>query len=366
MTLRTKDHRGLARFECIVITMCVLLLLAISLPALAGSRGAHFSARSNANLWSHGIANAMYAADWNGAQVSFINNDISVYGNTLQSAFTAWSSAHGSDHPGLTLGWGPLPDGSPTLYRYRTNNLANAALTQPFTFNGPAAGFGSFRFANARGYREYLASSFYAPAFYAPTDQVVRPLVEPGYDSPWEYAALEPAVPSLGNIPYLSSYIFSPAAMFHPDVFRRGDAGGWTDPWSIDHGFQSPAFFSARYSNLKTLMIEHHWLQNAPKEVCNPGFEYGLYDECEPYYFNHGIDSAPNSLFFDLSVRELPNAEVAAADAALIRKTSYGLWSRDTPFGNGGYFGDEAYDTTNLSHHIFTTDGILGRDTLNR
>ena len=41
-----------------------------------------------------------------------------------------------------------------------------------------------------------------------------------------------------------------------------------------------------------------------------------------------------------------------------------GLWSRDTPFGANGYFIDLGFDGVPLSHHILTTDGILGRDTL--
>ena len=367
MTHETTTHRrGVSRLDCMLAVTCAALLVAITLPCFAHARGANFSTRSNANLWTHGVGNALYAAEWNGSLVSYIDHDISQYGSSVSSAFSSWEFVHGASHPGITLGWGPYPDEQVGLYQYSTVNPANAALTLPLNFDAFLAGFGSFRFANARGYREYLASSFYAPVFYAPTDRIVEPLVEPGFDSPWEYAALEPPVPGFGDLPYFSSYVFSPAAMYHPDVMANPSAGGWTDPWSIDHGFQSPGFFDARYANLKTLMIEHHWLQNAPEEPCNPGFEFGIYDGCEPYYFNHGMASAPNSLFFDLSVRELPNSEVAAADQALLKKTGSGLWSRDTPFGTNGYYNDLSYDTTDLAHHILTTDGILGRDTLSR
>jgi hypothetical protein len=41
-----------------------------------------------------------------------------------------------------------------------------------------------------------------------------------------------------------------------------------------------------------------------------------------------------------------------------------GLWSRDTPFGESGYFGELSFDGTTVSHHILTTGGIRGRDTL--
>ena len=41
-----------------------------------------------------------------------------------------------------------------------------------------------------------------------------------------------------------------------------------------------------------------------------------------------------------------------------------GLWHRGTPFGDDGYYIPFGYDGVPLSHHILTTDGILGRDTL--
>ena len=105
-------------------------------------------------------------------------------------------------------------------------------------------------------------------------------------------------------------------------------------------------------------------LQPTPPEPCNPAFEDGLYDGCEPYYFNHSLTAEPAALFYDMSVRQLPNIEVMDADLRLMYETSYGLWSRDTPFGANGYYSDTGYHDIQLSHHILTTDGILGRDTL--
>ena len=101
------------------------------------------------------------------------------------------------------------------------------------------------------------------------------------------------------------------------------------------------------------------------KYPCNPYFgDNGTYDDCEPYYFNHAFASAPATLFYDLSTRILPNIEVLEADKLLIEQTGYGLWNRSTPFGEDGYFGVAGYDLPSLAHHILTTDGILGRDTL--
>jgi hypothetical protein len=72
------------------------------------------------------------------------------------------------------------------------------------------------------------------------------------------------------------------------------------------------------------------------------------------------------TLFYDISVRLLPNSEVYASDQQVLKQTDGqdGLWHRGTPFAEAGYFITEGYDGTPLSHHVLTTDGILGRDTL--
>jgi hypothetical protein len=159
----------------------------------------------------------------------------------------------------------------------------------------------------------------------------------------------------------------SPAAMFNPEVMRANADGGWQDPWSFDLGFQAPGLFQAQYPDLKTLVIEHHWVQDRPTE-CNPNLEggFGSVYPCEPYYFNHGLDSQPVTLFYDGHVRLLPNAEVLAADQQVLKQTggTDGLWHRGTPMGEAGYFIDFGFDLVPLSHHVLTTDGILGRDTL--
>ncbi len=88
-----------------------------------------------------------------------------------------------------------------------------------------------------------------------------------------------------------------------------------------------------------------------------------------PYYFDLGIDSAPATLFYDGHVRLLPNTEVQASDEQILARTGGvdGLWSRDTPLGPDGYFLQSAFDNVvNVSHHVLTTEGIFGRDTLGR
>ena len=71
-------------------------------------------------------------------------------------------------------------------------------------------------------------------------------------------------------------------------------------------------------------------------------------------------------MFSDGSIRMMSVMEALSSDRLTARQNSNGagLWSRDTPFGANGYFIDFGFDDSPLSHHVLTTDGILGRDTL--
>jgi hypothetical protein len=359
-------RRGFSFTDLALTLACLALLSAAALPVVAAGRRAAGVDESLDNLLKLGLAHAMYAADWNGRQVTPIADDISRFGSSAGPAFANWAETYGRDHPPSVLGWGKRERATHFgLYAYRQgpNDIANHALVQPIVFQGfPFRWFGSFRLANTRPLHEYAGQRFYDPVFYPPNDVVVRAVVEPAFDDPDEFVyPLEGVV----GTPAWSSYCLSPAAMFDPDVMRHPDAGGWQDPWSLDDGFRSPGLFQARHPDLKSLMIEHHWNQNAPEDRCNPAFDPGTYDGCEPWYFNHGRASEPATLFYDLAVRLLPNVEAEAADERVRKQTGHGLWSRDTPFGADGYLAEHAYDDLRLSHHVLTTEGILGRDTVN-
>ena len=120
-----------------------------------------------------------------------------------------------------------------------------------------------------------------------------------------------------------------------------------------------------RYPTLKSHMLEYRWLQNVPV-ACNPS-----YSGCEPYYFNHGFQSVPVTLFYDASVRMMGVMEAMSSDRRSIRQTGgeedgVGLWTRDTPFLEDGFFIQDAYDFVETSFHILTTDGARGRDTVGK
>ena len=110
-----------------------------------------------------------------------------------------------------------------------------------------------------------------------------------------------------------------------------------------------------------------HWLQNKRND-CNQGFAgSGYVGDCEPYYFNHALESNPVTLFYDGHVEMVGVRDAMHADARVRTQTgnpNWGLWSQDTAFGADGYLIEYGYDQAATSFHILTTDGIRGRDVI--
>ncbi len=354
---------GLSMPEVLAVLLVVALALVVAVPTIAGAKGNSGVQQSMNNLSAIGVAHVLYALDWDMRQVTWVKDDLGVYGGNV----IAYNSAAGCNFPGfpraeecqppLMAGWDCNGVGPWAYWTTQGNNV----MFQPLNFpNTPGTctncpGWGTFRIPNAIPLHDYIGGRYHDAVYYAPNDTQVLASVQPCIVSPCEF---NPYVNSCN--PGWSSYAMSPASMFHHDVMRSNAAGGWQAPWQLDHGYQAPGLFQASYPDLKTLMIENSWVQDPPAE-CNPA-----YVGCEPYYFNQGIDSTPVTLFYDISVRLLPNAEVFASDQQVLKQTGSvdGLWHRGTPFGEAGYFIPQGYDGTPLSHHILTTDGILGRDTL--
>ena len=357
---RARNPAGFTILELLVVVLIVALLLAVALPVIGKVRGDAGIQESMANLVTLSVAHVLYAADWNGRQVTWTPDDLGAFGSVDD-----YASDHGCNDrfdegcSDMLLGWDC--DGTIWLCPMRLGACQWAYQPMGFPGSGGAVGYGTFRFVYRKPLQEYVNGRYHDATFFAPNDTVPLALVQECFDSPCEYD-------HDGCGPAWSSYSLSAAAMFHPDVMRANVAGGWQSAWDLDYGFESPGLFQAQYPDLKTHMIEHHWVQDPPAE-CNPAFEpipgLALF-ECEPYFFNHGIDSTPVTLFYDGHVRLLPNTEVFAADQQILKQTGGvdGLWHRGTPFGEDGYFIQFGYDGVPLSHHILTTDGILGRDTI--
>jgi hypothetical protein len=168
------------------------------------------------------------------------------------------------------------------------------------------------------------------------------------------------------NPPIWCTYTWSPASMWGAGVMRNEGEGGFQSPWDLPGGFRVPSMGQIRYPTLKTHMLEHQWLQN-PEVECNPAFDqFASVLDCEPYYFNHGLTSSPVTLFYDAHVQLVGVHEAMLADRRVDLQVGYGLWSRDTPFGENGYLIDVGYDFADSSFHILTTDGAWGRDILGK
>jgi hypothetical protein len=301
-----------------------------------------------------------------------VNDNLAKYGGNIVSALTNFNNAgagsyNGGVHPPVLAGFGA---GGSAWGWWFSNPATYGPLLQPINFDGTFEYFGWFRGINVKGFTQYLTGKSYDPVFWAPKDRVLMSLLEECFQQPYEFIDCyqNPAGyggDGDGNVIW-PSYTVSPAALFSPDVFRNPDDGGWQDPFTPGLGasLRVPAMSQARYSDLKTHMSEHHWLQNAHME-CNPNFYPGSYDGCEPYYFNHGYESVPMTLFYDGHVEGLGVSEAQGADNRQTNQVGWGLWSRDTPWGTDGFLISDSWDfLAETSFHILTTDGILGRDTI--
>ncbi len=350
MTRVSDGRAGFTLTDLVIVLSAVALLVAVVVPALGRLRGSSGFTVSMSNLVTHHVAHVMYAADWDGRQFTVSRDNFGAQGSNLPS----YLEYHPGNNYYIDLGWS-----QGYLWRFSQS----PTVYEPLVFYGSGSGFGSFRIYNfPTAFHDYVNGRTYDPIFFAPNDTVPFEFVESAFDDPDELVFIndEPRV-------HTPSSSLSPAAMFHPQIMRAPSAGGWQNPWNLADGFASPPLFAAAYPDLKTHMIEHHWVQSPPAE-CNPavGDNTLVYGGCQPYFFNHGIDSTPVALFYDGHVRFLPNTEAFASDQQILKQTGGvdGLWSRDTPLGANGYFIDFGFDDSPLSHHVLTTDGILGRDTL--
>ncbi len=349
--------RGFTIIELLVVISIIALLIGILLPAVGKARDNARVSVSRNNIRQIGVAFQSYAADWQDQQWVCGREPLGAYGSVANYNNQVYPGGNCIQiHPGVV--WGFAFDGG--LYGYWMCYPQHHWAVSPMNFTGGVAYFGYFRFPQVKAINNYLGERCYEDIFYAPKDRLSLAAAEPCMEDPGEFAITEGC-----NPPIWTSYCLSPAALFNPVVLATEDDGGFRDPWSIPSGFRAPRFAQVRYPTLKTHLLEHQWLQNVEVE-CNPAFDpFASVLDCEPYYFNHALTSQPVTVFYDLHVQLVGAHEAMLADRRYQQQNDgEGLWSRDTPFGQDGYFIDIGYDFAATSFHVLTTEGALGRDIL--
>ncbi|MHC4319370.1 MAG: type II secretion system protein [Planctomycetota bacterium] len=362
MNRRTSE--GFTIIELLVVVSIIALLVGILLPAIGKARDNARVNTSKSNLRQIGIAHQTYAADWADRHVTYVRDNLGLYGGDVvayNNAIYGGTSSRYDAHPGIIAGDGYDSTGTYRPWGYWTQE-SNRAMFQPIGFtSGPGAEhWGWFRFGNQpKPMSEYFNSRYQDPIHFAPKDRTILDPLEPCFEIPGEFVAF----PDSCN-PAWSSYCLSVAGLYSPEVFSDSDGDGvyWQAPWGMPSGYRVPTFGQVRFPTLKTHILEHHWLQNA-KVPCNDSFT-----GCEPYFFNHSYQSMPVTLFYDGSVRIMSVLEAMSSDRRHISQhpDGVGLWTRDTTFGGDGYLHADGYDFAATSFHILTTEGVLGRDTLGR
>jgi prepilin-type N-terminal cleavage/methylation domain-containing protein len=361
--MKPRLHKGFTIIELLVVISIIALLVGLLLPAIGKARDSARINVSKNNLRQIGTALKTYASDWADRQVTYVRDDLGAYdGKVCTYNAAVYGGANGLDgHPPIMAGWAYNDSGQYTGPWAYWACSGNDAVFQPLIFpGGPSTGsqsdgWGWFRFGiQPKPMSDYFNGRYHDPVFFAPKDRVILDPLEPCFEVPGEFVAN----PTACN-PAWSSYALSPAALFAPAVFSdNGNGVFWTEPWTLPTGYRAPTIGQARYTSLKTNLLEHHWLQNT-KVACNSAFT-----GCEPYYFNHSFQSMPVTLFFDGSIRLMGVLEAMSSDKRTTQQSGHGLWSEDTSFGPGGYFINDAYDFADTSFHILTIDGIKGRDTI--
>lgn len=360
-------HRalGLTLVDVTVTLVIATLFMAAAVILSGAARGRSAEKVSAWNLTVLAQSHNSYALDWEGRQFTLIDDRAGEANGNLSNFYNMFGC-----HPEMLLGedsngaiWGYWLDQYGCTENGPSCCVANFVINKPFSFDSAYLSWGSHRMINARGFHEYVDGRWYSPTFFAP-DSIGAKNAAEFFDNEAEFAISQN---DLRPVVAYSSYITSPAAMFDPGVLRAPSQGGWQNPnGGFANAYRSPAMVNAKYPDLKTQMIEREWLRGAPTRF-SPYFAASGNPFKQHWFFNHGMDASPLALFYDGSVDNINAGAATLQDAKVRKRTGDGLWSKDTPLGFNGYYGELAADSqVSTSHTILTTGGILGRDLTKR
>lgn len=347
------DRRGFTLIELLVVISIVALLIGILLPAIGKARDSAKVAKSMSNLKQFGSAHNVYSSEWNGRQWTCVPDDLSIilsFGGYPSQFSTGGNQAN---IPSVPLGF----DQNGNYYETRWS-----LYLLPMWYPGNCSQ-GVFRYFQSRPLNQYFNGKTFDPIFWAPKDYTIDERIFQWYGDPGQWPGPQAPHPSANN-PYwfASTYCHSVAAMVNSEVYDKPVSAGGLGPKravQIASGHKSPSLGQARYPDLKTHVLEHYWLQQNPSEYI-PGSDV-------PWFFNMGADSTPATLFYDGHVRMMSVREAVQSSQRNIAQSGYALDSTDVGcFGTGGYFENYVYGGNGNainSYHVFTTEGILGRDT---
>jgi len=408
-------RKGFTIIELLVVVSIIGLLVAILLPAIGKARDSALLTQSQSNLRAIGQASANYGADFQDRQWTAVADDLGVapnLGDCTKFSEKRCSSqlVLGLTGAGSSVGFF-IPQAKSCGIQGGSATCDVAKAYWPCDFDMAGTGnFGSWRLVNAKSFNKYVGSRFYDPIFYSPKDKVTltkaATFLETGNDfaGPLDASGVEvTGANDLLQSAILSTYCWSPAAMWGPDVLSQKK--GFQDPKSIPSAFRSPAASQAAYPDLKTRCMEHQWLQNKPtrSDTADGGTWDGGGPNPDPFcpkirgkggmpwFFNQGYMSAPATVFFDGHIAQLSVAEAVDSynriefttkNEANVVKGSFFAGSGgggNTGFTAAGtatiptmpkgyswstYDNGASFKNKNVSYHVLTANGILGRDTI--
>jgi len=343
----TSRTRGFTLIELLVVISIIALLIGILLPAIGKARDSARVAISMSNLRNFGAAHATYTSEWNGRQWTTCPDDLTMILGGPGSAYQANYAGRAPFIPPVPLG-----------FDRNGNHVATSQgwAIQPLWWAGGNCSLGSFRAFHTKPFNQYINNKVYDPIFWAPKDYTTEENIFAWMEDPGEW----PVAPAPVSF-WFSTYCTSVAAQVNPDVYRDPLDGGSQRATSLAAGHRSPSMSQARYPDQKTHMLEHYWLQQNPSESI-PGTN-GV-----AWFFNMGPDSTPATLYYDGHVRMMSVREARQSSDIVFQQSGRRLDADDPAcFGTAGYFESNAYngDVNAInSYHVFTADGIAGRDTI--